>query len=145
MRDTTFNFESVKKVNAKRKDLQSHGFSVSLRHKYIYFPLSYVEDNNLEGKMIKWFVDRDKKALGWKILSEQKELLCDLAGYISIKRHKNRFLFSIGRILSLLNLKDTTSTFKNLKVNSHTDHTNSVYNGIIHYVLLTTPFKNKKE
>lgn len=142
MRPQKFNFEPVKKVNAKRKSDCKRGFSVNFKYQYIYFPLSYVEKNNLEGQMIKWFVDVEKKALGWKVLHENHEsLLEDLKEYIKITRKNNQFRFQIGRVLHTFNFKDTNLKFKDLEVNEYTDTCNSHYNGKIHYLLLNPPLK----
>ena len=145
MRPPKFNFESVKKHNAKRKLLKEKGITVSIKYKYIYFPASYIENNKLEGKLLKWVIDSEKKLLGWKLSGENnKELLEEVSEYIRVKKTSKVFKFSIGRVIKALNIRESVPDFKNLKVEEYHESRDCIYGGIIRYVKLEIPAKQEK-
>jgi hypothetical protein len=138
MKNTTLNFCEVHKKRGRTKNTIKNTFTVNLKHKYILFPAAYIEQNKLQGKMLKWYIDSEKNAIGWKLLNENRELLINMNDYHYIKANKQRqYKFQIGSALSKLTLKHADKRHTGLEMNSYSCQYNGKYGGIIHYVILT--------
>lgn len=145
MRQPAFTFEPFKKVAAERKLERKRGFTVNLKHGIITFPKSYIVDNGLDGKYLKWFIDVEKKALGWKILATESDLK-ELEDYIRIKSIPSNGIYqmSIKRVLNTFHFADTNVTFKDLEVQKYLSKSNFYNDGVLHYVQLENPVPCKK-
>ena len=141
MRPAKFVFEPFREVEKKVKSHRKRGFNINTRYGSLTFPKSYVEDNTLDGKYIKWFLDVDRKAFGWKILGESKEeMLPDLKGYIQVKKQPSTgvYQFQVKRVLNTFQFKEEVC-FKDLEVQRYVNNHDSFYNGTIHYLILDNP------
>ena len=137
MRQPIFSFEPFRKIVIERKSQRKKGFTINVKYGLITFPKSYIIDNVLEKKYIKWYIDVGKKALGWKILEIEKDL-SSLTDYIQLKASPSngQYKMSIRRLLKAFNFKDMNVSFKNLEYEKYIGR---LEDGTIHYLLLNNP------
>jgi len=139
MRPPTFTFEPYKAIHAQRKEARKRGFSINVKYGYITFPKAYVRDNNLDGKCIKWFLDRTKRALGWKILEKEHSLQA-LEDYKLVKPlPTGTYQLHIKELLNMFDFTDTNVCFKDLEVNKYLSKQEFFNDGTIHYLTLDDP------
>lgn len=115
--------------------------TVSINGKYGYFRLSndYIRDNNLAGKYIKLYADKQKKAIGWKVMKETS--LAALKDYRKITLYEKNIKgtichsssIGIGSIIKALGVKD--KVYKKLPI--HTYKEQGLLTEEYHYVQLT--------
>ena len=139
MRPPTFTFEPYK-VAAAKKESKKHFFFVSVKHGYITFPKSYIEEHKLNGRYIRWYLDTGRRALGWKILEKESDL-SSLEEYFQLKPVPSSgiYHFAIRRLLTLFNFSDKNICFKDLEDQKYLSKTEFFNDGTIHYLLLDTP------
>lgn len=140
MRPPTFTFEPFKRVLIAKKEARKRGVTVNLKHGYIVFPKAYIIDNGLDGRYLKWFVDIEKKALGWRILEKERSLDA-LQDYFQLKKVPSTGVYqlSIRRVLNAFNFSDTNATFSDLEVGTYISKQEYFNDGTLHYVMLTDP------
>lgn len=98
MRPPKFNFVPEKQVENKN---ETGGYYVSItKSGFLYFPKEVIHVYDLAGKYIKLFVDREKKALGWRVVDETTtpEVLNDCR--VINSKNNGSAIFSIGKLLS---------------------------------------------
>jgi hypothetical protein len=133
-REAQFNFIgenllSNTKVGSRRTPL----VSINVKHRIIEFNKAYVDDRNVDGKLIKFYVDTDKKAIAWKFF--EKGSLDDLKQYRLIKiRKSGNMRFSITGILSTLKLPK--ENYKHIEPKEY-KYTGGTLEGVIKYDYVT--------
>ncbi len=114
-----FSFVPEKQMNEER----SEGYRVSVRKNFIlYFPSDVVKVYDLEGKYAKFYVDVQKRTLGWQIIEDKTEL-ADLNAARLMKPQNPKtsaVTFGIGKILKGLGF-DKDDEFPNLEVRKYSE------------------------
>lgn len=122
MRHSTFAFEPFRKSQVKNKKIEEKKqyFTVSVKHGYIVFPKGYVRDNGLDGKLVKWYFDKSKRALAWTVMDSENSL-SELREYSMVKAlpSNGTYQMQIRRLLNLFEFKDENISFKKLEVQKY--------------------------
>lgn len=73
MRKSKFNFIPAYQFTTGRKAPKDHVATV-LKHWVLYLPKRYVDEKELEGKFLKFYIDTGNKALAWKAIEGETAL-----------------------------------------------------------------------
>ena len=119
MKEATFNFEPIAVANLNKKQHRQKGVTVNVKHGTITFSKRYVEENNLDQKYLKFFVDIKKYALGWTII-KQTSFFTELKEYKQLKLSSaNIYLMSVATALKQFKFSKNVKTFKGLTVKKY--------------------------
>jgi len=147
MRTPTFTFVPFRIAQAEKVANRKKGFTVNVKYGYIVFPKEYVRDNALDGGYIKWFLDTENNALGWKILKDASGLNA-LKDVVQIKLSKSTKSYRIGisALLKMFNFSKSILGFKDLEVHTYLSKQEFFNDGTLHYLSLkpSSAYKVKK-
>lgn len=139
-----FNFELVKDVKTKRRNLTKTGVSVNVKYGTMLIPRQYIEDKKLHNQFFKLYVDVANRALGWKLMKDEKQYL-SFQNAKECKRFKpnktGSYIISVRSALNQFKFKDNNIKFSNLEIEQYSDISFKFYKGIIYYVKLKEPIK----
>lgn len=99
----------------------------------LYFPQDMVHALELEGKYLRFFVDKEKKLIGWRIVTEEGDLSSIRDLRVCKVNKGGGALFSVKEIVDYIGYKYDNGSAK-LRVENAT----STYTGDVSYVTLPT-------
>lgn len=127
--NSKFNFIPETQISNKSSN---HELTISItKAGNLYFTPLIIDSYGIENKFIKFFVDKQNKTIGWKILDEKEPK--ELKGYRQVK--KNDFGYSIMSVKKLLKFLEIDFKVVNLK-RKKIEKYNSVLQGQIYYINL---------
>lgn len=109
-----------------------HSVTINAHSRYALFSLSYIVDNDLAGKYIKFYLDKSKKAVAWKVFNRESSL-GSLETYKLLKKDGTGcYTVSIGKALDSLKLSN--KSYKKLHISEYTP-ADAVYEKPFDYVI----------
>jgi hypothetical protein len=112
-REAKFNFEEEKKLSDISSLIKQHSHTATVngKHGYIRFSLEYVRDANLDNSYIKFYADKSKKAIAWKVLHEKNLKLCGYRHVAIYTTKTGKYVtkhcqITISKLLQLIGAKE---------------------------------------
>lgn len=110
-REKSFTFIPAAQLNPIRVSKPKFTATVDGRYGYIRFSSDYVREHNMSGKPLKFYADKSKKAVGWRVIDNGG--LSELSGckmvYLEKKNKAGKMVpvlsVGIGSILNTIGVK----------------------------------------
>lgn len=130
-----FNFIPV--YNLEVEEEKGNTVSISVKFGIISFSKNYIRNKKLDGKYVRFYVDKDKKTLGWRVVNEQGNLDV-LKGLKRIVPTGKDVIYrlSIKSILNKMGITDTSKSYTKLEVQEYI-HNGGHLDGVIKYDYVT--------
>jgi hypothetical protein len=137
-REAQFNFIPVIQLESiqKQKEKLQEYVSLNTKHGTITFSKEYAQRKGLDGTILLFFADTEKKALGWRKFSEDS-----LPGMSGARKLNKSVVQSTGSVIYQMSIKKIVNNFNfkkeyNFKRMPIETYTRSVLDGQVDYVVL---------
>ena len=124
-----FNF--IPETQIGRKNL-NHELAISItKAGNLFFTPLIIASYDIENKFIKFFADKEKKIIAWKVLNEKEPK--ELKGYRQVKKNYASYsIMSIKKLLKYLDIDPKTTNLKQKPIKKYI----SVLEGEFYYINL---------